>query len=453
MDKIPPQALEAEMAVLGSMLIEKEAIIKVLDIITDQDFYKESHRLIFREIRDLYLENQAVDAVVVSSKLKKDKLLNDVGGAFYITELINNVSTAANVEHYAQIVREKAILRQLINTGTNIVTSAFNEKTPAEEILDTAERLLFSIAEKRSHGFSHIKELTHPAIEYLEKLHKNKKDVPGLRTGFAELDSMTAGLQPSELILLAGRPSMGKTALGLNIVEHVALEQKKPVAIFSIEMSKESLMMRLMCSASRVNAHKARTGYIGTRDWPALTTAATKLSEADIYIDDSTNLSILELRARARRLATELKVQKKELALVVIDYIQMMRGTGRSESRQQEMSEISRSLKGLARDLRVPVLALSQLSRKPEEKGRGEKKPQLSDLRESGALEQDADVVAFIYREEYYGPTEENKNKATIILAKQRNGPTGELELNFFRDYTRFENPVRYENSEKIAVE
>jgi replicative DNA helicase len=440
-DKIPPQALEAEMAVLGSMLIEKEAIVKVLDIVLETDFYKEAHRLIFRTIRDLYMENQSVDAVVISTKLKKDDLLNEVGGASYITTLINGVSTAANVEHYSQLVREKAILRQLVNTGTNIVTSAFNEKLTAEEILDNAESVLYSIAQKRStHGFSSVADLIHPALEYLEKLHKNKKDVPGLRTGFFQFDAMTAGLQPSELILLAGRPSMGKTAFGLNIVENVALEHKKAVAVFSIEMSKESLMMRLICSASRVNAHNARQGYLATRDWPALTTAATKLSEADIYIDDSTNLSVLELRARARKLATELKVQKKELSLIVIDYIQMMRGSGRSESRQQEMSEISRSLKGLARDLKIPVIALSQLSRKTEEKGR-ERKPQLSDLRESGALEQDADVVAFIYRDEYYNPTEENKNKATIILAKQRNGPTGEVELNFFRDFTRFENP------------
>lgn len=446
-DKIPPQAIEAEMAVLGSMLIEKEAIVKVLDVVTDQDFYKEAHKQIFREIRDLYLENQSVDAVVVSSRLKKDQLLNEVGGASYITELISRVSTAANVEHYAQIVREKSILRQVIVTGTNIVTAAFNEKTSADEILDIAESTLFNIAQSRStHGFSSVSELIHPALEYLEKLHKNKKDIPGLRTGFTELDSMTAGLQPSELILLAARPSMGKTALALNIVENVALDQKKPVALFSIEMSKESLMMRLICSASRVNAHNARQGYLATRDWPALTTAATKLAEADIFIDDSTNLSVLDLRARARRLATELKIQKKELSLVVIDYIQMMRGTGRSESRQQEMAEISRSLKGLARDLHVPVLALSQLSRKPEEKGR-EKLPQLSDLRESGALEQDADVVAFIYREEYYGQTEENKNKATVILAKQRNGPTGKIELNFFRDYTRFENPTNLTES------
>ncbi|MCB4791076.1 MAG: replicative DNA helicase [Elusimicrobia bacterium] len=440
MDKIPPQAIEAEMAVLGSMLIEKEAISKVLDLVRDYDFYKEAHKRIFRTIQEMFLENQAVDAVVISSKLNKDNLLNEVGGASYITELINKVSTAANVEHYAQIVREKSILRQVIVTGTNIVTAAFNEKTSADEILDVAESTIFSIAQNRlSHDFSKVSDLIHSSLEKLEKIHKDKNDVPGLRTGFAKLDSLTAGLQPSDLILLAARPSMGKTAFALNIVENVALKQKKPVAMFSIEMSKDSLMTRLICSSSRVNAHNARRGYLSTRDWPALTTGAARLSETDIYIDDSTNLSVLDLRARARRLASDLKNEKKELALIVIDYIQMMRGSGRAESRQQEMAEISRSLKGLARDLKVPVLALSQLSRKPEEKGR-ERQPQLSDLRDSGALEQDADVVMFIYRESYYTKTEENQNTANIIIAKQRNGPTDTIDLNFFKDYTRFED-------------
>ena len=445
-DRIPPQSVDAEMAVLGSMLIEKEAITKAIDLVNENDFYKESHRHVFLAARDLYLENQAVDVITVAEKLKKNKLFEDMGAAAYLASLINSVSTSANVEYYAGIVRDKSVLRQLINAGSSIVATAYNEKVPAEEILDQSESVLFAIAQRRAaRGFTPISSLIHPTLENLEKLHTDKRDVPGLRTGFADLDKMTAGLQPSELIILAARPSMGKTALALNIAEHVALVEKKPVAPFSLEMSKESLMMRLLCSAARVNSHMTRQGIISTQNWSKLTTVASRLAEAPIYIDDSSSLSVLELRARARRLATELKVQGKELSLVMIDYIQIMRGSGRVESRQQEISEISRSLKGLARDLNVPVIALSQLSRKPEEKGR-EGKPQLSDLRESGAIEQDADVVAFIYREGYYKREDPDKEKsATLIIGKQRNGPTGEINLVFEKDCTRFEDFTRME--------
>ncbi|MBN1621068.1 MAG: replicative DNA helicase [Endomicrobiales bacterium] len=445
-EKVPPQAPEAEMAVLGSMLIEKEAIITVIDVVTDTDFYKEAHAQIFRVIRNLYLNNHPVDAVTVSAELKKDRLLSEIGGAAYITSLINCVSTAANVEHYANLVREKSILRRLINTSTDIVTAAYNEKVSAEEILDRSESSLFKIAQERAaRGFTQISKLVHPAIEYIERVHKDKKDLPGLKTGFIDFDEMTTGLQPSELIILAARPSMGKTAFALNIAENVSIFEKKPVALFSLEMSKEALMLRLLCSVARVNSHKIRQGILATRDWPALTTAATKLSEAPIFIDDSSSLSVLDLRARARRLAHDLKIQGKELSLIVIDYIQMMRGTGYAESRQQEMAEISRSLKGLARDLSVPVVALSQLSRKPEEKGR-EGKPKLSDLRESGALEQDADVVCFIYREGYYKPDDPDlQRKATLTVSKQRNGPTGEITLTFIRECTRFESATPIE--------
>ena len=445
-DRIPPQANDAEMAVIGSMLIEKEAIIKVLDKVRDSDFYKEAHKHIFRMIQSLYLDNQPIDAITVAARLKKENLLDAAGGPAYLTEMINFVSTAANVEHYAAIVREKSVLRQLITVGTDIVGSAFSEKRSAEEILDAAESTLYKVSELgTAKGFTPISELVHPMLETLEKLHANKKDVPGLRTGFDEFDKYTAGLQPAELILLAARPSMGKTALGLNIVENVGLVDKKPVAMFSLEMSKEQLMLRLLCSAAQVDSHKTRQGYIASQSWSKLTTVAAKIAEAPIYIDDSSSLSVMELRTRARRLATELKVQGKELSLIVIDYIQMMRGVGRAESRQQEMAEISRSLKGLARDLNVPVIALSQLSRKTEEKGR-EGKPQLSDLRESGALEQDADVVCFIFREGYYRRDDPDlERKATLILAKQRNGPTGEIELAFIREFTRFENVVRTE--------
>lgn len=445
-ERVPPQSTDAEMAVLGSMLIEKEAVTRVIDVVKEHDFYKEVHRQIYLAVRDMYLDNQASDIITVSERLKNNKTFTDAGGAAYLTTIINAVSTAANVEYYAHIVRDKSILRQLINAGSSIVTLAFSEKTPADEILDKSESILFDIAQRRAaKGFTSLAELVHPTLDRLEKLHTDKRDVPGLRTGFADLDKITAGLQPSELFILAARPSMGKTALALNIAEHVAMTEKRPVAIFSLEMSKESLMMRLLCSAARVNSHQTRQGFISTQNWSRLTTVATKLAEAPVYIDDSSDLSVLELRARARRLATELQVQGSSLALIMIDYIQIMRGTGRVESRQQEISEISRSLKGLARDLKCPVMALSQLSRKPEEKGR-EGKPQLSDLRESGAIEQDADVVAFIYREGYYKRDDPDKEKnATLIIGKQRNGPTGEIQLVFEKDYTRFEDFTRAE--------
>jgi replicative DNA helicase len=447
-ERVPPQALNAEMAVLGAMLIEKEAITKAIDIVVENDFYKPVHRYLFLAIRDLYLENQAVDAITVADELKKRQQFEDMGGAGNITALINSVSTAANVEYYAGIVREKSILRQLINAGSTIVDSAFNERNSADHILDVSEGTLYNIAQRRAaRGFSTVAELVHPTLEMLEKLHTDKRDVPGLRTGFYDFDKITAGLQPSELIIIAARPSMGKTSFALNIAEHVAITDKKAVALFSLEMSKEALMLRLLCSHARVNSHNTRQGFISTQNWSKLTSAAAKIAEAPIYIDDSSSLSVLELRARSRRLSTELKAQKKELALVVIDYLQIMRGTGRFESRQQEMSDISRSLKGLARDLNVPVVALSQLSRKPEEKGR-EGKPQLSDLRESGAIEQDADVVAFIYREGYYKREDPDlEKKATLIVGKQRNGPTGEIALIFEKEYTRFEDMTRQDVS------
>jgi replicative DNA helicase len=440
-ERTPPQAIEAEMAVLGAMLIEKEAVLKVMDVLNADDFYKPEHRNLFMVIHDLFINDKAVDAVTVSNELKRRNQLEEVAGGAYITSLINSVSTAANVEYYANIVRDKAVLRQLINTGSYIVDSAFNDKNPAEDILDSSETMLYNIAQKRvSRGFTPISDLIHPTLEYLEKIRTDKSQVPGLRSGFIDLDKMTGGLQPSELVIIAGRPSMGKTAFALNIIEHISINEKKPIALFSLEMSKESLMMRLLCSVAKANLYEARTGFLSAKRWPALTTAGRIISDSHIYIDDSSNLSVLELRARARRLATELKVQKKELSLIVVDYIQMMRGSARTESRQQEIADISRSLKALAKDLRVPVIALSQLSRKTEEKGR-EGKPQLSDLRESGAIEQDADVVIFIYREGYYKREDPDmEKKATIIIGKQRNGPTGEISLVFEREYTRFEN-------------
>jgi len=441
LEKVPPQALDAEMAVLGAMLIEKEAITKAIDIIKENDFYKEVHKQIFTAAQDLYLENQPVDIITISEKLKKNAMFSEIGGMSYLTSLVDSVQTAANVEHYAAIIRDKSILRNLITAGSQIVTDAFNEKYSPEEILDESQSRLFNISQaKNNNGFTKVSELARPTLKILEKLHSDKKDIPGLRTGFSEFDTMTAGLQPSELIIIAARPSMGKTSFALNIAEHVALEEKKPVAIFSLEMSKESLMMRFLASVSRVNAHNLRKGRFQTSDWSRLTTNAQKISESPIYIDDSSDLSVIELRARARRLATELEAKKTPLSLVIIDYIQIMRGSSRNaESRQLEVAEISRSLKGLARDLKIPVVALSQLSRKTEDRGRKDNKPQLSDLRDSGAIEQDADVVAFIHREGYYNREDSDlKNAASVIVGKQRNGPTGEINLTFESEYTKF---------------
>ncbi len=429
------------MAVLGAMLIEREAQAKVLDLLDEHSFYKPAHQHIFRTIAHLFSEGAAVDVVTVGEHLKNQKLLTEIGGSSYLTDLANVLPTAANVDYYARIVKDKAVLRRLIEVSTQIVTSAFNQEGDVSDLLDAAEREIFNIAQaKAEKGFVSVSELVHDVIETVEKLYQRKAHVTGVPTGFSEIDTMTAGFQPSNLIIIAGRPSMGKTSLALNIAEHVAIHEKKPVAIFSLEMSREELMLRLLCSQSRVDSHKVRRGYLEKRYWNTLTSAASQIAQAPIYIDDSSALSVLEMRARARRLAAELSAKGTPLALIMVDYLQLMRGMGRVESRQQEISEISRNLKALARDLRVPVMALSQLSRRPEEKGR-EGRPQLSDLRESGAIEQDADLVAFIFREEVYKPQElDHQGKAKIIIAKQRNGPTGEIELAFLREFTKFEN-------------
>jgi replicative DNA helicase len=440
-DKTPPQANEAEMAVLGAMLIEREAQAKVLDLLDENCFYKPAHQHIFRAIAHLFAEGSAVDMVTVGESLKNQKLLTEIGGSSYLTDLANVLPTAANVEHYARIVKDKAVLRQLIQVSTRIVTAAFSQSGEVADLLDDAERQIFNIAQSKAEkGFISVSDLVHDVIETVEKLYQRKTHVTGVATGFSEIDAMTAGFQPSNLIIIAGRPSMGKTSFAMNIAEYVAIHEKRPVAIFSLEMSREELMLRMLCSQARVDSHKVRRGYLEKKYWSTLTAAASQIAQAPIFIDDSSSLSVLEMRARARRLAAELAAKGTPLSLIMVDYLQLMRGMGRIESRQQEISEISRNLKALARDLRVPVMALSQLSRRPEEKGR-EGRPQLSDLRESGAIEQDADLVAFIFREELYKPQElDNQGKAKIIIAKQRNGPTGEVDLAFLREYTRFEN-------------
>lgn len=446
MEKIPPQALEAEMAVLGSMLIEKEAIAHGMDILKEKSFYKEAHRKIFVAISNLYVQDKAVDMVTITEELKRQRIFSDIGGVAYLTDLINMVTTAANVEYYAHIVRQKAILRDLIYTATQIVNECYAEKQDVEKILDRAESSIFNVAQdKVARGFQPVDDMIHNVIETVESFYQRKEHVTGIATGFHEFDALTSGFQPSNLVIIAGRPSMGKTSIVMNIVEHVSVQNKIPVGMFSLEMSKQELVLRMLCSHARVNLHEVRRGYLSKRYWTALTNAASRISEAPLYIDDSSTLSVLEMRARARRLAAELGVQGKKLGMIVVDYLQLMHGAGRLESRQQEISEISRSLKSLARDLQIPVIAISQLSRRPEEKGR-DGRPQLSDLRESGALEQDADLVAFIYREELYKQSDPDlQGKARIIIAKQRNGPIGEIGLIFLKEHTRFENPARVE--------
>ena len=432
--RIPPQNIEAEKSVLGAMLIDEEAIGVCVEILDEAWFYEDAHRKIYRAVIDLYQNRKNVDLITLSDKLKSDGILDDIGGVTYLSLLIDIVPSTANVEHYAHIVKEKGVLRHLIRSATKIISNSYELQGSVEEVVDEAERMIFEVAEMKQHRQSaHIKDLVKQSIEKIDQLYQRKEHVTGVATGFSKIDFMTSGLQPADLIIVAARPSMGKTALAISIAENVSIQGNRGVAIFSLEMSKEQLVQRMLCSQARVDAHKVRSGFLSPSDWPKLTAAAGKLSEAKIFIDDTPAISVLELRAKARRLKANNNVD-----LIILDYIQLMRSTTKIESRQQEISEISRSLKALARELNVPIIALSQLSRAVE--ARQDKRPQLSDLRESGAIEQDADVVILLMREEYYEPTEENKGQADIIIAKQRNGPVGTVKLVFLKEYTRFEN-------------
>lgn len=437
LEKLPPQGLEAEMAVLGSMLIDEDAIAQAVETLSPEYFYKDAHRHIYNCILNLFNHNKAVDLITICDELKKQGQLDAVDGPSYLASLVNSVPSSANVLHYALIVREKATLRTLIKHATQIISDAYTAEGNAEEVLDNAERLIFEIRDRRtSSSIVPIKEIIKDSIETIDRLYQKKEHVTGVPTGYVDFDIKTAGLQSSDLIIVAGRPSMGKSALAIGMVEYAGVVEKIPTAFFSLEMSKEQLVQRLLCSHAKVDAHKVRTGFLAVSDWPKLTAAAGKLSEAPIYIDDTPAISSLELRAKARRLKSHYDIK-----LLVLDYLQLMRGPVKSENRQQEISEISRSLKALARELNIPIIAISQLSRAVE--SRNDHKPQLSDLRESGAIEQDADVVVLILREEYYNPTEENKGIAEINIAKQRNGPVGSFNLAFIREYTRFENLAR----------
>jgi replicative DNA helicase len=437
----PPQALEAEMAVLGSMLIEREASEKALDALHESDFYLDTHKKVFRCIHGLFGAGQAVDAVTVSEELRKKGELDGVGGGAFIAELINKVTTAAHVEYYARLVKEKAILRDLINAATGVVTACYSQEKETKQILDEAQGSILKVSERQTlHGVQHVKEIVHEVVDIIEKAVQNKQAVTGIPTGLTAFDRMTTGFQKSDLILIAARPSQGKTALAQNVVAHVVLEKNVPVLFFSLEMNKHAIMQRFIAAEAKVNLKDIRTGFFRRDRWQDLTNAAARFSEAPLYINDNPGMTVFNVRAIARQLMTRLKQEKKELGMVVIDYLQLLRGGGsRQENRQQEVSEISRGLKQLARELNVPVIALSQLSRASEDKTRQDNRPKLSDLRESGSLEQDADLVALIHREGYYKPMDPTlENKAQLIIAKQRQGPTGTVDVLFLRDITRF---------------
>jgi replicative DNA helicase len=437
--RLPPQNVEAEQCILGGILIEDQALLKVIEFLYPEDFYKEAHSIIYTTMLDLFNRNEPQDLVTVHNALKSSGKLEAVGGAAYLAEITETMPVAANIGYYGKIVWDKAVLRRLIQKASDISTLCYEEAGEVNEVLESAEASIFEISQaKIRQAFHPLKSILRDSIKKVEDLYERKELITGVPTGFTELDRLTAGFQPSDLIIIAGRPSMGKTAFALNIAQYAAIANDICVAIFSLEMSKDQLALRMLCSEAKVNAQKARTGFLSERDWPKLINAAGNLSEALIFIDDTPALSVMEIRAKARRLKS-----KYDLGLVLVDYMQLMRGRGRNESREQEISEISRSLKAMAKELNVPVVALSQLNRKVED--RPNKRPQMADLRESGAIEQDADVIAFIFRDEVYNRSEDNPNRgmAEIIVGKQRNGPIGIVKLAFVDKYATFANLSR----------
>ncbi len=437
-DRTLPHNLDAERSVLGAILLRNDAINAAVEVLQPDDFYREAHQLLLEHMIQLSERGAAIDLITLSEALDRADALEKVGGPAYITRLVDGVPRTTNVEYYAQIVKEKSTLRRLITEAGRIAAEAYDADRDASEILDEAERGIFSIADARiGTGFTPLSALVDSALDTVEKLQQFKSLVTGVPTGFYDLDHKTSGMQPSDLVIIAARPSMGKTSFVINMAQSAALEHGKVVGVFSLEMSKEQLFMRMLTSEARVDSQRLRQGMLLERDLPAIAQAAEKLSMAKIFIDDTASIGVLEMRAKARRLKAE-----HGLDMLVIDYVQLMQGRGRFENRQQELTSISRSLKALAKELHVPVLILSQLSRAPD--ARADHRPQLSDLRESGALEQDADVVMFIYREDRYkGPEDQDTGEAEIIIAKQRNGPVGTVKLAFISDYTRFENLER----------
>lgn len=437
-DRIPPQNIDAEQAVLGAIFLEPASMTVTSEVLIPEDFYRSSHQRIYTVMLKLNDHGKAVDLITVSEELSASKNLEEIGGVSYLSELAGSVPTAANVEYYVRIVEEKSLLRRLIRTATNIAQEGYSREDEVEELLGEAEKNIMEVAQRKNAGaFQNIKDVLVRTYDNIEVLTNRKGDVTGIPTGFTELDRMTAGFQRNDLIIVAARPSVGKTAFALNIAQNVATKTEENVAIFSLEMGAEQLVMRMLCAEGNINAQNLRTGSLTDEDWRKLTMAMGSLSNAGIYIDDTPGVRIGEIRSKCRRLK-----QEQGLGMILIDYLQLIQGNGRSgENRQQEVSEISRSLKALARELQVPVIALSQLSRGVEQ--RQDKRPMMSDIRESGSIEQDADIVAFLYRDDYYDKESENKDIIEIIIAKQRNGPVGTVSLAFVKEYNKFVNLER----------
>lgn len=437
-DRTPPQNIEAEQAVLGAIFLEPSSLVQASEILIPEDFYRASHQRIFNVMITLSEKGEPVDLVTVTSELADLKLLEEIGGVSYLSDLANSVPTAANIEYYAKIVEEKSLLRRLIRTATTIVTEGYSQDEEVDALLNEAEKSILDVSRRKNSGaFQNIKDVLVEAYDNIEQLNNRVGDITGIPTGFKELDRMTAGFQRNDLIIVAARPSVGKTAFALNIAQNVATKTDENVAIFSLEMGAQQLVMRMLCAEGNINAQNLRTGSLTPEDWGKLTMAMGSLSNAGIYIDDTPGVKINEIQSKCRRLK-----QESGLGMILIDYLQLIQGSGRSgENRQQEVSEISRSLKQLARELQVPVIALSQLSRGVEQ--RQDKRPMMSDIRESGSIEQDADIVAFLYRDDYYDKESENKNIIEIIIAKQRNGPVGTVELAFVKEFNKFVNLER----------
>jgi len=444
---LPPQNLDAEQFVLGAILLDNEALSKAHEIIKPEDFYRDTHRKIFKSMTAIFTKNEPIDMITLTEYLRKNNELEEVGGLPYLTNLATIIPTSANIRYHCKIIKEKSLFRSLIQTSHLIIEKAYEGQTDADEALDYAERLIFEISDRRTNNsFQNIKDIVKDTFKTIEGLLSRKSNITGIATGFNDLDEMTAGFQPGDLIIIGGRPAMGKTAFALNIAQHIGIKMKQPVAIFSLEMSKEQLVMRMLCAESMVNYAKLRKGFLNRQELSRLTKSASGLSESPIYIDDSSSISVMEVRAKARRL----KAEQKGLGLIIIDYLQLMKGRDDVERREQEISEISRSLKALAKELRVPVIALSQLNRRVEYNQ--DKRPGLGDLRESGAIEQDADVIIFLYRDEVYNKKTPNKGIAEIIIAKQRNGPTGTVRLTFIDEFTKFVDSTNenYETEEEV---
>ncbi len=433
-DRVPPQNIEAEQAVLGAILLNHETLVTAMEFVTSDDFYRPSHQRIFESMMELSQENDPIDLITLVAKLQDKQQLEDVGGVSYLSQLVNAVPTSANIEYYATIVEEKSILRRLIRTATQIVSNGYASSEDVNDLLNEAEQRILEISQQRSStGFIPIREVLMEVFERVEFLYSNKGGATGIPSGFIDLDKITSGFQRSDLIIVAARPSVGKTAFALNIAQNIGVRTKETVAIFSLEMGASQLVQRMICAEANVDATRMRTGYLESDDWEKLTMAIGALSEANIYIDDSPAIHVSEIRAKCRRLK-----QEKGLGMVIIDYLQLIHSKSRGDNRQQEVSEISRTLKQIARELNVPVIALSQLSRGVEQ--RQDKRPLMSDLRESGSIEQDADIVAFLYRDDYYDKETEKKNIVEIIIAKQRNGPVGTVELAFLKSFNKFVN-------------